>query len=53
MPYKRLRAMCFTWHKGRTSWHFKYDILDIVDCEYIVWQEEVGNETEARHIQGT
>ncbi len=48
----RSRGWCFTWHLGQTTWEAKFRILATITCDYLVWQEEKGSRTEARHIQG-
>ncbi len=51
MPPRRTRAFRITWHLGAHTWDYIHNILDTVECEYIVYQEEICPDTQRRHIQ--
>ncbi len=51
MP-RRSRAFIITWYLGALTWAHIFNVLDTVECEYMIYQEEICPETGRRHIQG-
>ncbi len=49
---RRSRAFRITWFKGDHSWTHIHEVMDTVECDFIVYQEEICPETDRRHIQG-
>ncbi|GAC77752.1 replication protein, partial [uncultured marine virus] len=48
---RRNRAFCLTWNDGDTTRAYKLNILNTVACDYIIYQEEIG-ENGNHHFQG-
>ena len=49
---RRSRAFRITWFKGVLKWNDIHTVMDSVECEYMIYQEEICPKTKRRHIQG-
>ncbi len=52
MSPRRYRGFRITWYLGDLTWEHIFNVLDTVECEYIVYQEENCPTTGRRHVQG-
>ncbi|GAC77749.1 replication protein, partial [uncultured marine virus] len=50
-PRRRSRAFRITWFLGTLTWLAIFATLDTVQCEYMIYQEEICPDTGRRHVQ--